>query len=131
MGAAGTSLILALNGNIPSTRLISLGRAMGAWLVILLLLQIVTLILWLNPAKNTSAFREALSSIAGKHRRVLTAYLILTSFAILASSILMSLSIQDSWPVHIAILFLTVFLVYAAEYFGRGLFYIARVRQGV
>lgn len=131
MGVAGTSLLLYLNENIPYTWLITIGRVMDASLVLFLLLKIVTLILWLNPATKTGAYEESLALLTMTHRKVLIAYLILINLAILAGGGLFAVSYQGSWPVQIAILCFTVILVYAAGFFGRGLFYIARVREGV
>lgn len=131
LGAAGSGPLLALNRNIPYAEYIPLGRAMSTGLVAVLLLQVATLFLWLNPANVTGAFREALNTITGKYRWVLTAYLTIISLAIVACSVLYALSDQDAWAVQTPLLNLSGILVYIAEFFGRGLFYIARVRQGV
>jgi anaerobic dimethyl sulfoxide reductase subunit C (anchor subunit) len=131
IGTVVTILILAMDASIPQFFMVESIRLMAALLVLLLVLHIASFFSWLNPEKRTSAYEESLELLTGKHRKILFAHLLLTCLAILSGFTLLYLASEGSWSAQKAVLFLTALLVFTAEIFGRDVFYIARVRQGV
>jgi hypothetical protein len=124
-------LILAENEANPAARLITIERALAGWLGLGLLIQTVALFFWLNPAKKTDAYQEAVDLAAGKYRPILIVRIFFSCAAILASGILIGAWFEIDSELFSAVLWMMALLVMTAEIFGRDLFYRARVRQGV
>lgn len=131
LGAVAASLLLGLSSNIPQDISFPLGKVLHAWTIFLLLTQIIVLLTWLNASKKVGAYKNSVKLIAGKHRQLLIAFILLASLAVLVSCALVLESDPVSRFVPLFLLGLNAFLVCAAEVCNREIFYLARLRQGV
>jgi anaerobic dimethyl sulfoxide reductase subunit C len=130
-GLAGSSLVLALADRLPSMLRLPLMQGMGIVLAFILLLQVLLLVIWLNPPKRPGVSREPLSTNLCSHRQLLLSYFILAFLAILTTLSTFLPGWGDPAWLRSVVLVGVVLLVVAMEYLGRGLFYLARVRLGV